>query len=146
MPQVERRDGPACHVNDLRIGYGDHVVASCSHLELLRGERLALMGDNGQGKTTFLRSICGDLDTLGGDIRWTHGAEIAVYAQHVYKSLGNEGSVHDHLSKVGGGNVSTQEVLDIAGSFLFRGDDVHKPLSVCSGGERAPAPCLRGFC
>ena len=100
VPQVERRDGPACHVNDLRIGYGDHAVASCSHLELLRGERLALMGDNGQGNHLFA-PICGDLDTLGGDIRWTHGAEIAVYAQHVYKSLGNEGSVHDHLSKVG---------------------------------------------
>lgn len=139
VPVVERRDGPAAHIESMQVGYGETVIAACPHLEIQRGERLAIMGDNGQGKTTFLRSLCGDLPLIGGSLRWTHGAEIAIYAQHVYHALGDSGSVHDYLSRIAGANATTQEVLDIAGSFLFRGDEVLKPLAVCSGGERARA-------
>ncbi|TVR44204.1 MAG: ABC transporter ATP-binding protein [Planctomycetota bacterium] len=139
VPPVERRDGPACHITDLAVGYAGKAIAQCPHLEIQRGERLAVMGDNGQGKTTFLRTLVGDLPTVAGSLRWTHGAEVAVYAQHVYLSLGDTGTVLDHLSRMAGPTVRSQEVLDVAGSFLFRGDEVHKPLSVCSGGERARA-------
>ncbi|TVR16167.1 MAG: ABC transporter ATP-binding protein [Planctomycetota bacterium] len=137
VPSIVRRDGPACHLEDIAIGYGQQAVATCHHLEIQRGERLAVMGDNGQGKTTLLRTLVDDLPLVGGHLRWTHGAEIALYAQHVYQKLGSEGTVLQHLSAQADDSISSQEILNVAGSFLFSGDDVQKPLAVCSGGERA---------
>ena len=144
IPPVEERKGVALRVEDLSIGYPESVVADGIHFEIERGQHVAVLGDNGQGKTTFLRTIAGDLAARSGAFTWGHGIETSYYAQHVYSALPPNLDVVTHLESVAANDVTRQDVLDVAGSFLFRGDDVEKPISVLSGGERARV-CLAGL-
>jgi ATP-binding cassette subfamily F protein 3 len=144
LPQVERRDGTACRIENLAVGYDERVIAGGLDYDLPRGARIALVGDNGQGKTTLLKTLAGVLPPVSGKAVWTHGADVGVYGQHVYEKLSGDGTVLDHLTRINAGRVSSQKVLDTAGAFLFRGDDVRKPLRVLSGGERARG-CLAGL-
>jgi ATP-binding cassette subfamily F protein 3 len=136
-PIVEPRQGPALRCIDLAIGYPGHEVASDIRLEVDHGTRAAVVGDNGQGKTTFLRTVVSSLPPLAGQVRWGYGCEIGVYAQHVYTSLPETRTVLEHLEYTAASGTKSQAILDLAGAFLFRGDFVHKPISVLSGGERA---------
>jgi ABC-type uncharacterized transport system ATPase subunit len=72
---------------DLRLGYPEKLVAGRIYMEINQGEHVAVLGDNGQGKTTFLRTIAEDLAIKGGSFKWGHGIKIAYYAQHVFSSL-----------------------------------------------------------
>jgi ATP-binding cassette subfamily F protein 3 len=143
-PKVEPRKGPALRCRDLAIGYPDREIASDVQLEIDHGSRAAIVGDNGQGKTTFLRTIVESLDPLAGEARWGHGCNIGTYAQHVYTTLPDNQTVWDYLRSKAAVGTKDQEVLDIAGSFLFRGSHVKKPISVLSGGERARL-CMAGL-
>jgi len=136
-PQVEPRKGPAVRCRDLVIGYPDHEVAREIDVEIEHGSRAVIVGDNGQGKTTFLRTVVGSLEPLAGEVRWGYGCDIGVYAQHVYTSLPENRTVLDQLEYEAAPGTKTQAILDLAGSFLFRGDHVNKKISVLSGGERA---------
>lgn len=136
-PQVEPRKGPVLRCNDLAIGYGERRVAEGIDLEIEHGSRAAIVGDNGQGKTTFLRTIVDSLESLDGEIRWGHATQLGVYAQHVYTSLPEKQTVLDYLEYHAPAGTKTQEILDTAGALLFRGDAVKKKISVLSGGERA---------
>jgi ATP-binding cassette subfamily F protein 3 len=136
-PKVEPRKGPALRCRDLAIGYPERQIASDVQLEIDHGSRAAIVGDNGQGKTTFLRTIVDSLKPLAGEVRWGHGCKVGVYAQHVYTSLPEKQTVLDYLRDEAAFGKKEQEVLAVAGSFLFRGSDVRKPISVLSGGERA---------
>ncbi len=148
-PLVEPRQGPAVRCHDLAIGYPDHVVAKEISLEIEHGQRAAIVGDNGQGKTTLLRSLTGSLDTLGGEVRWGHGCDIGVYAQHVYNSLPEHRTVIEQLEYNADKGVTTQDCLQVAGALLFRDSHVNKKIKVLSGGERARlcmAALLLGSC
>lgn len=137
IPSIERKGGIAVFVDDLSIGYPDKVVATGISMEVERGSRVAVLGDNGQGKTTFLRTLAGDLQPKAGSFRWGTGLKIGYYAQHVFQTLHPEDDVFTHLTRSAERGVTQQDVLNIAGSFLFRGDDVKKKIKVLSGGERA---------
>jgi len=143
-PQVERRQGPALRCKDLAIGYAERKVATDIGLEIDHGSRAAIVGDNGQGKTTFLRTIVDSLPPIEGEVRWGYGCQIGTYAQHVYTSLPERQTVMDYLESVAARGVKTQEILDQAGALLFRGDHIEKKISVLSGGERARL-CLPGL-
>ncbi len=136
-PKIEPRKGIALRCSDLAIGYPDRLIASDIQLELDHGSRAAIVGDNGQGKTTFLRTIVDSLPALGGEFRWGHGCQIGVYAQHVYTSLPENQTVIDYLRGEAAFGKKEQEILDVAGSLLFKGSHVRKPISILSGGERA---------
>ncbi|MHC5067739.1 MAG: ATP-binding cassette domain-containing protein, partial [Planctomycetota bacterium] len=86
---------------------------------------------------TLIRSLVGDLATVAGRAHWAHGSDIGVYAQHVFGTLPEQRTVVEYLHDRAPTETKAQEVLAMAGSFLFRGDAVHKPISVLSGGERA---------
>ncbi len=137
MPQVERKTGRALACENLAIGYPEKVVASGIDFEIQRGEHVAVLGDNGQGKTTFLRTIADNLPVKEGSFRWSSGLKTAYYAQHVFATLSPEDTVYSHLLRESAEGVTSQDVLNIAGSFLFKGDDVKKKVPVLSGGERA---------
>ena len=143
-PKVEPRKGPALRCRDLTIGYPDREIATDVQLEIDHGSRAAIVGDNGQGKTTFLRTIVESLDPLAGEARWGHGCNIGTYAQHVYTTLPDNQTVWDYLRSKAAVGTKDQEVLDIGGSFLFRGSHIKKPISVLSGGERARL-CMAGL-
>ena len=144
VPETNLRQGTALRCQDLAIGYGDQIVADAIHLEIEHGNCTVVVGDNGQGKTTLLRTIVDSLAPLRGSCDWGHGCQIGVYAQHVYTTLPDEQTILDYLDTCRGPETSTQTLLDIAGSFLFSGDAIQKKISVLSGGERARV-CLAGL-
>jgi ATP-binding cassette subfamily F protein 3 len=148
-PQVEPRRGPCVRCNNLAIGYDGRAVAKGIDLEIEHGSRAAIVGDNGQGKTTLLRTLVRSLEPVAGELRWGHGCEIGTYAQHVYTSLPEQKTVMEYLEYEAIPGTKTQTILDVAGAMLFRGDAVKKRISVLSGGERARlcmATLLLGKC
>jgi ATP-binding cassette subfamily F protein 3 len=143
-PRVEPRKGPALRCSDLAIGYPERQIASDIQLEIDHGSRAAIVGDNGQGKTTFLRTVVNSLTPLAGDVRWGYGCKVGVYAQHVYNSLPEKQTVLGYLEQQAAFGKKDQEILEVAGALLFRKAHVKKPISVLSGGERARL-CLAGL-
>lgn len=144
IPRVDPRQGPALRCHDLKIGYPDHVVADEIDVEIDHQTRVAIVGDNGQGKTTFLRTIVGSLDPMGGHMKWGFGCELGVYAQHVYTTLPEDWTIQQYLDSEASRDNTMQQVLEVAGSFLFTGDILNKKIKVLSGGERARL-CLAGL-
>ncbi len=137
FPEIESRQGPAVRTKHLSIGYPDHTVARDVHLEIDHGARVGIVGDNGQGKTTFLRTVCGSLEPIAGEITWGYGCQAGVYAQHVYTSLPEQKTVLEYLEYEAAPGTVTQQIKDVAGSLLFSGAMVEKRIRVLSGGERA---------
>ncbi len=144
IPPAEPRKGIAFSLQDLGIGYPDRKVASHIHLDLERGAKVAIVGDNGQGKTTLLKVLAGELAPLAGNVKRGHGVDISYYAQHVYQSLDSRDTVLGHIERGAAFGQTRQDSLAMAGSFLFRNEDVDKPVTVLSGGERARL-CLAGL-
>ena len=143
-PKVEPRQGAAVRCVDLAIGYPEAVVAKDINLEIEHGQRTAIVGDNGQGKTTFLRTLVGSLDVKGGHVRWGHHCKIGVYAQHVYTTLSDNDTVLEYLEMQAIKGTTNQMILAVAGSLLFRDSHIHKKIKVLSGGERARL-CMAGI-
>src|SRR3954469_21929748 len=137
FPDIETRQGPALRTRELAIGYPDHTVARDVHVEIDHGTRVGVVGDNGQGKTTFLRTVCGSLEPTAGEVIWGYGCQVGIYAQHVYTSLPNQKTVMEYLEYEAAPKTNTQQIKDVAGSFLFSGELIEKPIRVLSGGERA---------
>ena len=116
----------------LKVGY-DRVLIDCPDLLLLRGERAALLGPNGCGKTTFLKAITGDVPPLAGRVRQGINVHSAYFAQ------GHEDLQEDHtvLQEIlGAKDLPLEQARGFLGRFLFSGDDVFKPIANLSGGER----------
>jgi len=149
-PLVTPRQGPAVRCRDLAIGYAAgpdtaaRTIASGIDVEVVHGSRAAIVGDNGQGKTTFLRTLVGSLPPIAGGVKWGHGCEIGTYAQHVYTSLPPQDTVVGHLERQARLGTKQQQILDLAGAMLFRGKAVEKRIGVLSGGERARL-CMAGL-
>ncbi len=143
-PAIQPRKGPAARCTNLKIGYGDRAVAEGIDVEIVHGTRAAIVGDNGQGKTTFLRTLVDSLPPLSGHVKWGYGCELGIYAQHVYTSLPPEQTVLGYLERAAAVGTKSQRILDVAGAMLFRGKAVEKRVEVLSGGERARL-CLAGL-
>ena len=143
-PQVTPRQGTALRCENLAIGYPGHRVADQIRLEIEHGRRAAIVGDNGQGKTTLLRTLVHSLEPLDGELKWGYGVEIGTYAQHVYTSLDERMTVLEHLEYVSHPDTTHQDLLAMAGALLFRDDHIRKKIKVLSGGERARL-CMAGL-
>jgi ATP-binding cassette subfamily F protein 3 len=143
-PEINPRRGAAVRCRDLAIGYPDHTVAGGVAIEITHGSRAAIVGDNGQGKTTFLRTLVGSLEPRSGDVKWGHGCEIGTYAQHVYTSLDERRTVLEQLEYAAAAGTKQQRIVDVAAAMLFRQSALDKPIRVLSGGERARL-CLAGL-
>ncbi len=137
FPAVEARKGPALRVERMTIGYPERDVADDVTLEIEHGSRAGVVGDNGQGKTTFLRTVCGSLPPKAGTLKWGHACQLGVYAQHVYTTLPENQTVEEYLEYQAAPGTTIQQLKDVAGSFLFKGELIQKKIKVLSGGERA---------
>ena len=127
---------------DLVVGYEtDDPLFACPDVEIRRGDRVALIGPNGAGKTTFVKTILRDIKPLSGHVRLGAAVEIGYFAQ-AHAGLNLDQTVLDEVLAVpvngrSGENLLIGQARDYLGRFLFSGDDVFKPISSLSGGERA---------
>ncbi len=123
-------------ISHLFFRYETDWVLRDVNLNLYRGERLALVGANGTGKTTLTRLITGELTPQRGEIRLGERVQIGYYAQHQVENLHPENSVYQEVLSAAAPS-HTQHLRDVLGMFHFSGDDVLKPVRVLSGGEKA---------
>lgn len=144
IPQVEPKKSFAVRTSHLSIGYEERVIASEIEFEILRGERVAIVGENGQGKSTLLRTFAGILEPLSGSYCWGNRMSIAYYDQHVHRMLHEQDTVGNYLERIAAKELPKEDILRMASNFLFSVDDLTKPISVLSGGERARL-CLAGI-
>ena len=126
----------------LRLSYGDHVVIRDLDLELDRGDRLALVGENGVGKSTLMRALAGSAAVTEGQVTLGTGVTVGYYAQDRAEQLTGAGSVLE-LVEADAPIDMVPRVRNLLGAFLFSGDEVFKPLAVLSGGERSRVALVR---
>lgn len=131
-----RTERDVLNVTGVGHDYGDHVVLAGVDLEVERGQKVVLIGPNGQGKSTLLKIIAGLLEPTEGRVRWADRARIGYYDQHQDEALEAGRTVLEEVRAVAGDQPDTA-LRSILGRFLFTGDDVFKPISVLSGGERS---------
>ena len=136
FPAAPRGGNEAIRLMNVSKSYGDNVVYRGMDLTLFRGDRVALVGPNGAGKTTMLKLLAGVIPMDDGERTTGHNVMTAYYAQHVLELLNPGNTIIEELRQAAPGE-SEQNLRNTLGGFLFSGDDVRKPISVLSGGEKA---------
>ena len=136
FPPAPRSGDIAYKGVDLRVGYETKVVFEDAQIEVRRGEKVALVGRNGEGKTTLMRVIMRELDPMDGDSKVGHNVNIGYYAQNQEDILDKNDTVFGTLDRIAVGDIRLK-LRDILGAFLFKGEDIDKKVAVLSGGERA---------
>lgn len=116
--------------------YSDQIIFKNSDAQILRGDKIALIGANGKGKSTLLRIIDKSESVQTGEIEYGHNVQKTFYAQHQLESLNVQNDLLEELSQMGSAKLES-ELRTILGCFLFSGDDVYKKIKVLSGGEKA---------
>lgn len=125
-------DGPMAH----HTGTGPEVVLKKVNLELLSGDRIALLGKNGQGKSTLIKTLVGDLAPLSGEVVIGKGIKIGYFAQHELESLNEDQDAMWHLYRINP-DAKEKDLRSFLGSFAFSGDKVFDKVGTMSGGEQA---------
>ncbi len=116
--------------------FGDNVIIENSSLEIDRGDKIALIGANGKGKSTLLRIIAGVENFSNGERKWGHNVEESFYAQHQLEALNVNNTILDEMKECGS-QMTELELRGLLGCFLFSGDDADKKIKILSGGEKA---------
>ena len=120
----------------ITVGYPGKVVFRNADIEVKRGEKVALIGRNGEGKTTLMRVITGELTPMEGEAKRGYNVSLGYYAQNQEDILDRSLTVWETLDRIAVGEIRTK-LRDILAQFLFRGEDIDKKVSILSGGERA---------
>lgn len=136
FPPAPRSGDIVFKVSGLTAGYPQKVVFRNADLEVRRGEKVALVGRNGEGKTTLMRLLTGELSPLEGEVKVGHNVKVGYFAQNQEDVLEPQETVFGTLDRIATGEVRTR-LRDILAQFLFRGEDIDKKVAVLSGGERA---------
>ena len=136
FPPAPRSGDIAYKSVDMKVGYGEKVVFSDAQIEVRRGEKVALVGRNGEGKTTLMRVIMNELYPMAGESKVGYNVNIGYYAQNQEDILDKEDTVFGTLDRIAVGDIRLK-LRDILGAFLFKGEDIDKKVAVLSGGERA---------
>ena len=136
FPPAPRSGDIAYKAVDMKVGYGEKVVFSDARIEVRRGEKVALVGRNGEGKTTLMRVIMNELDPMAGESKVGYNVNIGYYAQNQEDILDKDDTVFGTLDRIAVGDIRLK-LRDILGAFLFKGEDIDKKVAVLSGGERA---------
>src|SRR5436190_1876281 len=122
-------------LKDVTKSFGENIIVEHTSVEIDRGDKIALIGANGKGKSTLLRIIAGT-ETFGGERKWGHNVDEAFYAQHQLEALNINNTVLDEMKECGSQKTEL-ELRTLLGCFLFSGDEVEKKIKVLSGGEKA---------
>ena len=136
FPPAPRSGQIVADVKGVGKAFGEKRIFAGAEFTIERGQKIALVGRNGEGKTTFARMLIGELEATEGEIKVGANVNIGYYAQNQDDLMDGEFTVFDTLDRVAVGDVRTR-LRDILGAFLFRGEDVDKKVKVLSGGERS---------
>ncbi len=136
FPSAPRSGDIVFKGTDLTVGYPQKVVFRNADIEVRRGEKVAFIGRNGEGKTTMMRVMTGELDPFEGEARLGYNVEIGYFAQNQEDVLDRNETVFSTLDRIAVGDIRSR-LRDLLAQFLFRGEDIDKKVSVLSGGERA---------
>ncbi|MBN8782901.1 MAG: ABC-F family ATP-binding cassette domain-containing protein [Terrimonas ferruginea] len=123
-------------LHNVSKSYGDNLIIKNSSVEIDRGDKIALIGANGKGKSTLLRIIAGIETFDSGERKWGHNVEESFYAQHQLEALNVNNTILDEMRECGS-QMTDLELRGLLGCFLFSGDDSDKKIRVLSGGEKA---------
>jgi len=136
FPQPPRGGQRVIALEGIRQSYGEKVIYEDLNLEIEKGQRTVLVGPNGAGKSTLLKILGGQLELQAGTRTPGHNCGIGYFAQHRTDGLNTKRSVLDEVQSIAR-PVPEQAARTVLGAFLFRGDDVFKPIGVLSGGEKS---------
>ncbi|HMR15909.1 MAG TPA: ABC-F family ATP-binding cassette domain-containing protein [Mariniflexile sp.] len=132
-PSIRSGDYPVT-VKDLTKAYGEHVVFKNANMSISRGEKVSFVGRNGEGKSTMIKSILGEID-FEGSCALGHNVKVGYFAQNQASLLDDNLTIFQTVDEVAEGDIRTQ-IKNILGRFMFKGDDIDKKVSVLSGGEK----------
>ena len=121
-------------VNELSKSYGDHVVFKEANMVIERGQKVAFVGKNGEGKSTMIKAMMGEID-FQGKLEVGHNVQIGYFAQNQASLLDENMSVFETIDQIAVGDIRSK-IKDLLGAFMFGGDDVTKKVKVLSGGEK----------
>ncbi|MDD6508891.1 MAG: ABC-F family ATP-binding cassette domain-containing protein [Bacteroidales bacterium] len=136
FPPAPRSGDIVFKASGLKVGYDGKAVFSDADIEVRRGEKIALVGRNGEGKTTLMRVIMKELEPMAGEAKLGYNVNIGYYAQNLEDVLDKQDTVFGTLDRIAVGDIRTK-LRDILAAFLFKGEDIDKKVAVLSGGERA---------
>ena len=136
FPPAPRSGQIVAEIKEAGKAFGEKRIFSDATITIERGQKIALVGRNGEGKTTMARMLIGELEATEGTIRLGANVNIGYYAQNQDDLMDGEFTVFDTLYRVAVGDIRTR-LRDILGAFLFRGEDIDKKVKVLSGGERS---------
>lgn len=122
-------------IENLTKAYGEHTVLQNIDMQIRRGEKIAFVGKNGEGKTTLVKCIVGDLDFMG-TLRLGHNVKVGYFAQNQAATLDDSKTVFQTVDDIATGDIRTK-LRNILGAFMFGGEDIDKRVAVLSGGERS---------
>tara|TARA_R110000796_G_scaffold67449_5_gene154789 strand:- start:40168 stop:41805 length:1638 start_codon:yes stop_codon:yes gene_type:complete len=132
-PAMRSGDYPVT-AHELSKNYGDHIVFKNANMSISRGEKVSFVGRNGEGKSTMIKAIMGEID-FEGKCQLGHNVKVGYFAQNQASLLDPELTVFQTVDEVAQGDIRTQ-MKNILGRFMFGGEDVEKKVSVLSGGEK----------
>jgi ATP-binding cassette subfamily F protein 3 len=122
-------------LKDIKKSFGENTIVEHASAEIDRGDKIALIGANGKGKSTLLRIIAG-VEACEGERKWGHNVEESFYAQHQLEALNLNNTILDEMKECGA-QMNEMELRALLGCFLFSGDDADKRIKILSGGEKA---------
>jgi len=137
IPPVAKRNNFALKINDLDIGYNDKTIVSHIDFDCRSGEKLAILGLNGQGKTTLIKTLAGRIPSLRGSFRFSANSRVAYHGQEEMDKMNKKEQAGEFLRRVAASELKTEAVLKMAGDFLFKEEELKKPIAVLSGGEQS---------
>ena len=122
-------------VKDLSKSYGNHVVFKDANIVIERGQKVAFVGKNGEGKSTMIKAIMKEIAIDSGSVEIGHNAQIGYFAQNQASLLDENATIFETIDSIAVGEIRTQ-IKNILGAFMFQGDDITKKVKVLSGGEK----------
>lgn len=135
FPPAPRSGNYPVIVEQLTKKYGEHTVFQDASMTIERGEKVAFVGKNGEGKSTMVKAIMGEITYEAGEVKVGHNAMIGYFAQNQASLLDEDLTIFQTVDQIAVGEIRTK-IKDLLGAFLFRGDDLNKKVKMLSGGER----------
>lgn len=122
-------------VKEMSKSYGDHVVFKDANIVIERGQKVAFVGKNGEGKSTMIKAIMKEIGVDSGSVEIGHNSQIGYFAQNQAALLDENATIFETIDGIAVGDIRTQ-IKNILGAFMFHGDDITKKVKVLSGGEK----------